>query len=39
MKTIAAAEMNRKNGRRSPSGRLRRKLHAPPGFCAKIRSR
>ena len=30
--TMAAAEMNKKNGRRTESGTLRRKLQAPPGF-------
>src|SRR3954447_8571716 len=39
MNTIAADETTRKNGRRSESGRLRRKLQAPPGFCAKMKSR
>src|SRR5579871_3030408 len=39
MKTIAAAETTRKKGRRSESGRPRRKLQAPPGFWAKMKSK
>ena len=39
MNTMAAAETKRKKGLRMPSGTLRRKLQAPPGFCAKMKSR